>query len=179
MYALFAMCHALSPSRLDDNIANIAKEVGVLTDALDAEGLGVGTTSNDKLVIGNVEESAPGGGLVQLAALADGDNSLTGRIGVGVGLDANGLVGEVDVLGPTLVEADAIVQAADRLQDGTELESTDGSRGEQGGKDEVGARGDENALILLGIEVLGEGIARPAGAQDDDPLLSVFVCEEW
>ncbi len=26
MYALFAMCHALSPSRLDDNIANIAKE---------------------------------------------------------------------------------------------------------------------------------------------------------
>lgn len=160
-------------------IANIAKEVGVLTDALDAEGLGVGTTSNDKLVIGNVEESAPGGGLVQLAALADGDNSLTGRIGVGVGLDANGLVGEVDVLGPTLVEADAIVQAADRLQDGTELESTDGSRGEQGGKDEVGARGDENALILLGIEVLGEGIARPAGAQDDDPLLSVFVCEEW
>lgn len=26
MYALFAICHALSPSRLDDNIANIAKE---------------------------------------------------------------------------------------------------------------------------------------------------------
>lgn len=26
MYALFAVCHALSPSRLDDNIANIAKE---------------------------------------------------------------------------------------------------------------------------------------------------------
>lgn len=26
MYALFAMCHSLSPSRLDDNIANIAKE---------------------------------------------------------------------------------------------------------------------------------------------------------
>lgn len=26
MYALFAVCHALSPSRLDDNIANISKE---------------------------------------------------------------------------------------------------------------------------------------------------------
>jgi hypothetical protein len=26
MYALFAVCNALSPSRLDDNIANIAKE---------------------------------------------------------------------------------------------------------------------------------------------------------
>ncbi|KAF8664118.1 hypothetical protein AX16_000808 [Volvariella volvacea WC 439] len=26
MYALFAICHSLSPSRLDDNIANIAKE---------------------------------------------------------------------------------------------------------------------------------------------------------
>jgi len=26
MYALFAMCHALAPSRLDDNIANVAKE---------------------------------------------------------------------------------------------------------------------------------------------------------
>ncbi|KAF8154694.1 RNA polymerase I-associated factor PAF67-domain-containing protein [Crassisporium funariophilum] len=26
MYALFAICHALSPSRLDDNIANIARE---------------------------------------------------------------------------------------------------------------------------------------------------------
>lgn len=26
MYALFAVCHALSPSRLDDNITNIAKE---------------------------------------------------------------------------------------------------------------------------------------------------------
>ncbi|KAH6904297.1 eukaryotic translation initiation factor 3 subunit 6 [Coprinopsis sp. MPI-PUGE-AT-0042] len=26
MYALFTMCHALSPSRLDDNISNIAKE---------------------------------------------------------------------------------------------------------------------------------------------------------
>lgn len=26
MYAMFAMCNALSPSRLDDNIANIAKE---------------------------------------------------------------------------------------------------------------------------------------------------------
>jgi len=26
MYALFAMCHAIAPSRLDDNIANIAKE---------------------------------------------------------------------------------------------------------------------------------------------------------
>ena len=25
MYALFAVCHALSPSRLDDNIGNIAK----------------------------------------------------------------------------------------------------------------------------------------------------------
>jgi translation initiation factor 3 subunit L len=26
MYALFAICNALSPSRLDDNIANISKE---------------------------------------------------------------------------------------------------------------------------------------------------------
>ncbi len=26
MYALFVMCNALSPSRLDDNIANVAKE---------------------------------------------------------------------------------------------------------------------------------------------------------
>jgi translation initiation factor 3 subunit L len=26
MYALFAICNSLSPSRLDDNIANIAKE---------------------------------------------------------------------------------------------------------------------------------------------------------
>lgn len=159
-------------------ITNIAEEVGVLTDALDAEGLGVGTASNDELVIGDVEGSAPGGGLVELAALADGDNGLAGRVGVGVGLNADGLVGEVDVLGPTLVEADAVVQAADGLQDGTELESTDGSGGEKGGEDEVGARGDNNALILLGIEVLGEGIARPAGAQDDDPLLSVIVCEE-
>lgn len=158
-------------------ITDIAEEVGVLTDALDAEGLGVGTASNDKLVIGDVEGSAPGGGLVELAALADGDNSLAGRVGLGVGLDADGLVGEVDVLGPTLVEADAVAQAADGLQDGTELEGTDGSRGEKGGEDEVGARGDKNALILLGIEVLGEGIARPAGAQDDDPLLSVIVCE--
>lgn len=157
-------------------ITNITEEVGVLTDTLDAEGLGIGTASNDELVIGDVEESAPGGGLVELAALADGDNGLAGRVSVGVGLDTDGLVGEVDVLGPTLMEADAVVQAADGLQDGTELESTDGGRGEKGGEDEVGARGDNNALILLGIEVLGEGIARPAGAQDDDPLLSVIVC---
>jgi translation initiation factor 3 subunit L len=26
MYALFAICNALSPSRLDDNIANMAKD---------------------------------------------------------------------------------------------------------------------------------------------------------
>lgn len=26
MYALFAVCNAMSPSRLDDNIANIVKE---------------------------------------------------------------------------------------------------------------------------------------------------------
>lgn len=107
-------------------VADVAEEVGVLADAWDAKGLRVGAAGYDELVVGDGEDVVFG--FEAGAGGVGGDDGLAGGIVGRVGLDADGLVGEVDVFCPALAEVYA-GETADRLEDGAELEGADGGGG--------------------------------------------------
>jgi len=55
---------------------------------------------------------------------------------------------------------------ASGFQRAAELERADGGGGQERGEDEVGARGDDDDLVFAWVEVAGERVAGPAGAED-------------
>jgi hypothetical protein len=80
-------------------------------------------------------------------------------------LDFEGLVLEGYAVGPALEELRALLLAfagAGGFERAAELEGADGGGGQEGGEDEVGARGDDDDLIFVRVEVAGERVAGPA-----------------
>lgn len=145
-------------------VANVAEEAGVLADAGDAKGLAVGADGHDELVVGDIGQGALGPSPSPSPGRRRARDGLAREVVVGVLLDADDLAGEVDVVGPALVELDRLVaaQAPDGLEGGAELEGADGGRGQQRREDKVGARRDDDALVLVGIEGAGKGVTGPA-----------------
>ena len=87
-------------------VANVAEEVGILADPRNTESLGVRPTCNDELVVGEGDGRALG----RIRGEGGGrgrDDGLASEIIGRVGFDADGFGGEVDVVGPALVEVDA------------------------------------------------------------------------
>ena len=103
-------------------------------DAFDPEGLAVATNSQHQLVVLNIE----------LGSFPRRDCRPRPCIWVQVGLESDGLVFEVDIRRPSLMEF-IETETTYRLDGGAELERTDGGRSEERGEDEVGARGYEDA----------------------------------
>ena len=66
-----------------------------------------------------------------------------------VDLNSNALVGEADVVRPSLVILCVCDTGADGLDGGAELEGADGGGGEEGGECKVGAGGDDDGLVFL------------------------------
>lgn len=121
---------------------------------LNPKRLAVGSARNDQLVVLDLDNLS----LVPERDLPSGgwDDSFGGSFLGGVGLDGDGLAGEVNVVCPALVEVDvAAGEAADGLEDGAELEGADRGGGEEGGEDEVGAGGDYDAVVFGGGEGAG------------------------
>lgn len=115
-------------------ITNVPQEVGVLPDTLDAEGLTVGADGDDQLVVRDVGDGALGqlgaldedvGALGALGGRGGRQHLLGGQVVDVVLLDADGLLVEVHVVGPALVELD-VSQPPHRLERGAELEGADG-----------------------------------------------------
>jgi hypothetical protein len=80
-------------------------------------------------------------------------------------LDLEGSRIEVHAVGPALEELRALLLAfagAGGFERAAELEGSDGGRGQERGEDEVGARGDDDDLVFVGVEVAGERVAGPA-----------------
>jgi hypothetical protein len=72
---------------------------------------------------------------------------------------------EVYAVGPALEELRALLLAfagAGGFERAAELEGADGGGGQEGGEDEVGARGDDDDLVFVRVEVAGERVAGPA-----------------
>lgn len=160
--------HALADAA---RVANVAQKVGVLADAVDAKGLAVGADGDDEFVVGHVGHGALGivVAVTTIAVFGRREDGLARQVVRGaVLLDAEDLADKVDVVGPALMELDAAAialvarQAPHRLEGRAELEGADGGRGEQRREDKVGARRDDDALVLCGIQGAGKRVACPA-----------------
>lgn len=75
------------------------------------------------------------------------------------GLDSNQLVCEIHVVGPSLYEFYSVVRFPDGLEDVAEFESADRGVVEEGSKDKVGSRGDDDDAVFCFIEFPGEDIS--------------------
>jgi len=161
-------------------VRHVAQEVGVLPHPRDAERLRVGPDGHDEPVVRHRERGAVGcGGGV-------GPRRVRSRAGVGrravgedevvvprVGLHRHCLAGEVDVVGPALVEGD-IAQAPHRLQHRAELDRSHAAARQQRREDEVAPRRDQDALELGWVQRAGQGVACPAGAEYHHPFSLLF-----
>src|SRR5205085_5852870 len=82
---------------------------------------------------------------------------------------ADGLRCSVDGLGGGEQEADPRPAAADRLDDGPELDGADGGARQERGEQEVVPRADDGGVVGPGVEPGEQPVGGEPGAEDHQP----------
>ncbi|KAH3684351.1 hypothetical protein WICPIJ_004679 [Wickerhamomyces pijperi] len=154
------------------------QETTVFFDTWDTESVWFSTDSRDQVVVLDL------GNLVSLQA--DVDGVWRDGVDVGEGLDGDGLFGRVDVGGFGFVVCDItglLVGERDNwFHDGLFVNGTDWTGWQQWGEQEVVSWGDQDDIVLGGVNVLQEGDGTPTGTQDGNSWLFrvlVLVDDSW